>query len=126
MQLCFQSHQSLCISSVEPIAQLLQAAHGHWRLVGWHGPINAAAVEPHRAQSRVVRTQSVELRIIAHVQHGAGRQLQAINRLRKDARIWLGIASAHNVKAVLKEMPNANAMHIGIAIGDRHDRPARC
>ena len=99
--------------------QFAQAAHfGIRGFVAF--PVFAARVEPDGAQARLLGTGNVITGVIAHV-HGRRRRNipAATQRLVKQPRIRLGNANVFGAQHKLEVMPQANAAHVGIAIG--HD-----
>jgi len=87
-------------------------------------PVVAFAVEPGHLHTGGQRAHAVGVRVVADVQHLVRRNACSLGSCHKNAQVRLGHAQRLGAHAGVKVVANAHAVHVGIAIRQRHHRVA--
>ena len=102
---------------VEHLCQLAQTANFGIRAL-ITVPRLAARVEPHHAQTCLLRTGNIIARVITHVHGRMGCHAASRQCFMEQPCIGLGNANVLGTEHKFKVVPQANAAYVGIAIGD--------
>ena len=74
--------------------------------------------------TRIHGAFGIEFGVITDMQHMLRRHANRLGRRAEEARIGLGHAGAGGAQGGLEVPAYANDLHVGIAVGQRHHRPA--
>ena len=81
-------------------------------------------MDPAGAQPGATRAEDVELDVVAHVQHLAGRAA-ALAGGKEDARVRLGRAVGQRAGLAGEQVGDADGFEVGVAVGHGHHRHPR-
>ena len=82
----------------------------------------ALGIDPCSLHSCVDGAHHISVGVITEVQHGFSRHIQLRCGCMKNSYIWLGHAKRLRTKRRFEVRPSRGAKHIGIAVGQTHQR----
>ena len=85
----------------------------------------AFAVEPGHLHASGQRTNAVQMRVVPHMQHFVRLHPGGAGGGFKNTHIGLGHTGVPGTHRGMKVLADAHAVHVGIAIGQRHHRQPR-
>ncbi len=106
-------------------AQRVQVSHFKMRAAVTVAPGVAFAIDPGHLHAGGQGADAVQVCIVAYMQHLLRRHTGNTGGGFKNAHIGLGHARLAGAHAGVKVLADPHTVHIGIAIGQGHDRQAR-
>ena len=99
-----------------------------YRRVGrWHvpGPLSAVSIDPGRTQAGLACAMNVGFRVIADMQNPVGCYARPFDREIEDPAGRFRRAGLYSRNDAVKQVPNANCLEVGVAVGNGNHGVAR-